>query len=115
MYAIPVRHRNRLLLRHNRFVERYPNLQWLQLRFQNEWEDSTWKVLVEEAGRLGYDPAGTQSKLQWGAMRILLHIGSTRVEDITFAHLLELRQVLEQLGQRDDIALFFGSKERYQE
>jgi integrase len=73
-----------------------------------------WKVVVEEAGRLGYDPAGTQSKLQWGAMRILLHIGSTRVEDITFAHLRELRQALEQLGQRDDIALFFGSKERYQ-
>lgn len=170
MYATPARHRNRLLLRHNRFVERYPNLgEWfaaplpervgrlyredqatpangvsyearhyllfLALRgsvcFDWEWlvaiPDLTlgalpaklgisinWKVLVEEGGRLGYNPAGTQSKLQWGAMRILLHIGSTHVEDIPFADLLELRQSLEHLGQRDDIALFFGSKERYQ-
>jgi integrase len=170
MYATRACHRNRLLLGHNRFIERYPNLlEWfaaplpervgrlyredratpvnglsyearhyllfLALRgyvwFDWEWlvaiPDLTlgalpaklgisinWKVLVEEAERLGYDPASTQSKLQWGAMRILLHIGSTRVEDITFAHLLELRQALEHLGQRDDIALFFGSKERYQ-
>jgi integrase len=173
MYAYPVRHRNRLLLRHKRFVQHYPDLRaWFTapltervgklyredrkeergtvdnavsyearhyllflalrgyIRFDWEWlvalPDLTlgalpkklgvsinWKQLAEEAVILGYEFAGAQSKLQWAIMRILLHIGSVQIEDITFAHLVELNQAIERLGERTDIALFYGSVERY--
>ncbi len=172
LYANPVRYRNRLLLRHKRFVQHYPDLRdWFTapltervgklyredrreergtvdnlvsyearhylfflalrgyIRFDWEWlvalPDLTlgalpkklgmsinWKQLVEEAVVLGYEFAGAQSKLQWAIMRIFLHIGSVRIEDITLAHLVALNQAIERMGERTASALFYGSVER---
>jgi len=173
MYATPVRYRDRLLLRHKRFVQQYPDLRdWFTapltervgklyredrreergtvdnvvsyearhylfflalrgyMRFDWEWlvalPDLTlgalpkklgvsinWKQLTEEAVVLGYELAGAQSKLQWAIMRIFLHIGSVHIEDITLTHLIELNQAIVRMGERTDIALSYGSVERY--
>src|SRR5260370_15698221 len=75
---------------------------------------SDFSALVEEAVTLGYEQESARLTLQWAVHRIFLHIATTRVEDIRAIHLVECAEALERFGHRPDIALFFGSNERYQ-
>ncbi len=70
-------------------------------------------ALVEEAVRLGYNRHAAVQELRSVMGRIFLHTGITRSEDITDDHLDEYLQAARKLGERPDIALYFGSETRY--
>jgi hypothetical protein len=70
-------------------------------------------VLVEEAVRLGYERRVPLYELRFVTSRIFLHTGITRSEVITDDHLSEYLEAVHKLGERPDIALYFGSEKRY--
>jgi integrase len=76
---------------------------------------SDFSVLIDEAVHLGYKQEHVRKDLLWTVHRLFLHLGTTQVEDIAVAHLTEFSEALELFGQRPDVALFFGTAERYHE
>jgi site-specific recombinase XerD len=76
---------------------------------------SDFPMLIDEAVNLGYKQEHARIALMWTGHRIFLHLGTTQVEDIHAAHLAESSEALERFGQRPDVALFFGTAERYHE
>ena len=69
--------------------------------------------LIEEAVGLGYDRQGATDALRWAVSRIFLHTSNPRVESIGDTQLTALSEAIGQLGERSDLALFFGSAEHY--
>ncbi len=76
---------------------------------------TTLSCLVETAVNLGYEWKDAGMTLQWAVSRVLLHLGSPHLHDIREAHLAEFEQAIARFGDRADVALFFGSRERYQQ
>lgn len=98
-------------------------------RFDLEWILSipvlrVWKLLdfvklnldtdrlIEEAMNLGYERC-VRDELRYVMSRIFLHTGISQAGDITDEHLAEYLEAVHKLGERNDIALYFGSAERY--
>ena len=76
---------------------------------------TTLSCLVETAVNLGYEWKDARMTLQWAVSRVLLHLGSPHLHDIRATHLAEFEQAIARFGDRADVALFFGSRERYQQ
>ncbi len=70
--------------------------------------------LVEEAVQLGYSPGSARDVLHWVAGRVFLHSAQLHVDAIRESDLDELEEAITRFGEREDIALFYGSFERYQ-
>lgn len=70
--------------------------------------------LVEEAVELGYERRSARERLQWVADRIFLHTAQPRIDALRESDLDELAVELLLFGERDDVALFYGSTQRYQ-
>jgi integrase len=69
--------------------------------------------LIEEAVALGYNYLSAANALHWMVGRLFLHTGISAVEQIEMAHLREFSEALRLFGEREDLALFHGSKELY--
>jgi integrase len=74
---------------------------------------SNGHLLIERAGEIGYKRQFAREVLQWGAHRLFLHLGTTRIEDLHATHLAEFREALDRFRSRPDVACFFGSVEYY--
>jgi hypothetical protein len=72
-------------------------------------------LLVETAVNLGYERKDARLTLQWVVSRVLLHLGSPSLHPIRAIHLADFEQAIAHFGERADVALFFGSRERYQQ
>lgn len=84
---------------------------WKLLEYMNM--DLGVPTLVEEAVKLGYERCVPVQELKYVTSRIFLYTGITHAEDITDDHLAEYLEAVHKLGERPDIALFFGSAQRY--
>lgn len=69
--------------------------------------------LAEEAIRLGYEPSTATHELRWTSGRLLLRLGSPRVEEIREVHLAEFAQALDIFGERPDVMSFYRSADQY--
>lgn len=69
--------------------------------------------LVEEAVELGYARQSAKGYLQWVTDRIFLHTAEPHVDALREAHLEELEEAFARFGEREDVALFYGSTQRY--
>lgn len=70
--------------------------------------------LVEDAVQLGYRRKSARDVLHWGVDRIFLHTAHPDVHAIQEADIAELEEAIVRFGEREDVALFYGSVERYQ-
>jgi site-specific recombinase XerD len=68
--------------------------------------------LLEDARQLGYEQRSV-GHLQWCIYRFFLHAGPFRIENMTDAHLDEMREAIHRFGEQPDIHLFFESAEHY--
>ncbi|MBF6613867.1 MAG: tyrosine-type recombinase/integrase [Chloroflexi bacterium] len=70
-------------------------------------------ALVEEAVRLGYERCVPVQELRYVTSRIFLHTGITQAKGITDEHVAEYLEAVHKLGERPDIARYFGTEKRY--
>jgi len=84
---------------------------WHQLDFAGN--DLGISALAEDAVRLGYSEAIPFVELRYIVGRIFLHTGISHAKNITDYHLTEFLAAVHRFAERPDIALFFGSTERY--
>lgn len=69
--------------------------------------------LIDEAARLGY-VKNSHGPLRWAIARMLMHDPGLDVDAIDHHQIDEFVQAIRDFGERDDVALFFGSVERFQ-
>jgi integrase len=69
--------------------------------------------LIEEAVGLGYAPASASENLRIVVSRIFMHTSISGIASITEAHCRELLEAVRSFGGRPDVALFYGSMDRY--
>lgn len=63
--------------------------------------------------RLQYSKTSLTNMLQWSISRIFLHTGDFHVEHIGESDLAEFTEAIHRFGERQDIALFYGSAAQY--
>lgn len=69
--------------------------------------------LIDDARRLGYHRVSATRAIGWTVSRIFLHTGVTRIEAIRDEDWGGLAEAVRRFAERDDVALYFGSAERY--
>ena len=69
--------------------------------------------LIGEAIALGFEPSTAEKTMRWAVSRLFLHIPAPQVERICETDLDEFARALFLFGKRSDVALFYGSTERY--
>jgi integrase len=86
-----------------------PLLAWAKL-------DLGVSKLVNVATRLGYTrrPEDIHLDLSWSIKRLFMHTHIQSVDEVTDDHLAELSQAIQTFDKRVDVALFFGSADKYQ-
>lgn len=70
--------------------------------------------LIDEAARLGYAKKDRNGTLRWVIARLLMHEPALEVDAIDEHQIEEFARAIRDFGERDDVALFFGSVEKYQ-
>ncbi|MCA1678220.1 MAG: site-specific integrase [Actinobacteria bacterium] len=69
--------------------------------------------LIDDAVRLGFERGGADQGLRWTLGRILLHTTPSTPAAITGERIDELLEAVQRFGERPDVAVFHGSRERY--
>lgn len=75
--------------------------------------DKATDRLIDEATRLGYVKK-KRGSLRWVIARMLMHEPGLEVDAIDEHQINEFTQAIRDFGEREDVALFFGSVENYQ-
>jgi integrase len=75
--------------------------------------DSGISRLVAHAVRLGYDEVGATAALRKVCSRLFLHSGVPNVDRIGAGEIAALLDAARRFGERDDLALYHASPERY--
>jgi len=71
--------------------------------------------LVGDAIQLGYAREAAERALEWSTMRLFLHTLDADIAGIDAATIDACEEAIRRFGARPDIALFFGSRDRYLE
>jgi len=75
--------------------------------------NETVAQLVEEAVDLGYERKTSDAALHWIIARLFLHTADPDVGHIHESLLTEMEEAVRAFGERPDVALYYGSIERY--
>jgi hypothetical protein len=70
-------------------------------------------TLIEEACALGYEQVTATQSVRWALSRLFMHLGSTQIAQLHEEHCAAFRDAVRRFSERPDVALFFGSVERY--
>jgi hypothetical protein len=76
--------------------------------------DAEIERMAEEARALGYAEKSIHGALRWAVARFFLHTGNPNmVHTIGDAGIAELEEAVRAFGERDDVELFYGTRESY--
>lgn len=75
--------------------------------------NETVAQLVEEAVGLGYERKTCDAALHWIVGRLFLHTADPEIGHIHEPLLAEMEEAVRAFGERPDVALYYGSIERY--